>query len=72
MTVFARNAVVAKSRFWKMMRKQNKVKKTNGQVWTNCPSRREPEFFGLKLCSPPYPSVECVILFKIPRFRSCR
>eukprot|EP00670_Eutreptiella_braarudii_P007094 CAMPEP_0174283624 /NCGR_PEP_ID=MMETSP0809-20121228/4342_1 /TAXON_ID=73025 ORGANISM="Eutreptiella gymnastica-like, Strain CCMP1594" /NCGR_SAMPLE_ID=MMETSP0809 /ASSEMBLY_ACC=CAM_ASM_000658 /LENGTH=153 /DNA_ID=CAMNT_0015378679 /DNA_START=152 /DNA_END=613 /DNA_ORIENTATION=- len=32
MTVFARNAVVAKSRFWKMMRKQNKVKKTNGQI----------------------------------------
>lgn len=32
MTVFGRNAVVAKGRFWKMMRKQNKIKKTSGQV----------------------------------------
>lgn len=32
MTVFAKNSVVGKARFWKLMRKQNKVKKTHGQV----------------------------------------
>eukprot|EP00997_Jenningsia_sp_PLL12_P006199 NODE_2744_length_872_cov_78.422843_g2078_i1.p2 GENE.NODE_2744_length_872_cov_78.422843_g2078_i1~~NODE_2744_length_872_cov_78.422843_g2078_i1.p2 ORF type:complete len:150 (+),score=26.08 NODE_2744_length_872_cov_78.422843_g2078_i1:185-634(+) len=32
MTVFAPNYVVAKQRFWRVMRMQNKIKRTNGQT----------------------------------------
>jgi|EP00669_Euglena_mutabilis_P003069 large subunit ribosomal protein L18Ae len=32
MTVFSKNPVVAKSRFWKLMKTQNKVKKCHGQI----------------------------------------
>ena len=30
--IFAKNAVIAKSKFWTLMREQNKVKKAQGQV----------------------------------------